>query len=614
MIIKSLSRKSPSFKSLISYINRNSTDTTIANNFSALAMDKSSYQTITDEFIENSKLLPNRKNGNYLYHEIISIKPIENLPAHELEKVLTDIANKYINIRAKNHLTYAKIHLNTDNPHIHFCISANELNSNKRLRLSKEQFKSIQKELEAYTLTKYTELENKPIYNDSKTNKHLKLSNKTKELKHRTKQPSQKEQIKELLENIFNNAKTHDELLSQLKENNLEIYQRGKTISLKNLVDSKKYRLKTLALDELFTNTKERLKLAKQRVSEIKTDLDRVKSYNTKTMNAKQAKSIKLIELLSLLNHKAVSVKNSDYWYKSPFRDEKTPSFKVNDIKNLWYDHGIGKGGNILDFTLQYFNLNNVADALKELTNIRANELITDIRHEQTILQPFEHKKIIIEPQEIIQPDKQISKSSPFILKKLQELENSALIDYLHSRSIEPELAKKFLKEAYYKLGNKNFFSLAFENQSGGYELRNKYFKSCLGHKDISFINNKNKSNVSVFEGFFDYLSALQYFKQNISDVVILNSTALIEKATEFIKLQEYQNITTFLDNDKGGKQALEFLKEQIPNKIITDKSQIYKGYNDFNDFYMSLKGRELELQRLNSNISPVERHREIIV
>jgi len=599
----------------MNYINKNATSTVIANNFSALAISENNYQTITNEFIENAKLLPNRKNGNYLYHEIISIKPTDKLTTHELENALTDIARKYINIRAKNHLTYVKIHLNTDNPHIHFCISANELNSNKRARLSKEHFKSIQKELETYTLTKYTELENRPIYNNliDENDSKLKLYNKTQELKQRTKQPSKKEQIKQLLENIFNNAKTHSELLKLLEDNDLEIYQRGKTISVKNLKDSKKYRLKTLALDKLFTNTKERLNLAKQRVSEIKTDIERVKTYNTKPMNAKQAKSIKLIELLSLLNHKAISVKNSDYWYKSPFRDEKTPSFKVNDIKNLWYDHGIGKGGNILDFTLAYFNVNNIAQALQKLTEIKANELITDVRHEQIILEPFAHKKIITEPQEIIQPNKEISKTSPFILNKIQELENRALIDYLHSRSIETEQAKKFLKEAYYRLGNKNFFSLAFKNQSGGYELRNKYFKSNIGGKDISFINNYNKNNVSIFEGFFDYLAALQFFKQNLSDVIILNSTALIEKATEFIKLQNYQNITTFLDNDKGGKQALEFLKEQIPNKIITDKSEIYRGYNDFNDFYIGLKGKELELQKLNTNIEPVERLREII-
>lgn len=31
-------------------------------------------------------------------------------------------------------------------------------------------------------------------------------------------------------------------------------------------------------------------------------------------------------------------------------------------------------------------------------------------------------------------------------------------------------------------------FSVAFGNQSGGYELRNPYFKGCMGSKDLSII------------------------------------------------------------------------------------------------------------------------------
>jgi hypothetical protein len=35
-------------------------------------------------------------------------------------------------------------------------------------------------------------------------------------------------------------------------------------------------------------------------------------------------------------------------WYLSPFRNEATPSFKVNQSANLWYDFGEGKGGTVI--------------------------------------------------------------------------------------------------------------------------------------------------------------------------------------------------------------------------------------------------------------------------
>lgn len=39
--------------------------------------------------------------------------------------------------------------------------------------------------------------------------------------------------------------------------------------------------------------------------------------------------------------------------YKSPFRNEKTPSFKVDYNTNLWHDFGSGEGGSIIDLVMK---------------------------------------------------------------------------------------------------------------------------------------------------------------------------------------------------------------------------------------------------------------------
>lgn len=57
-------------------------------------------------------------------------------------------------------------------------------------------------------------------------------------------------------------------------------------------------------------------------------------------MNISEAKQIRIVDFLAQLGHRAQYVKSGQYWYLSPFRREETPSFKVNDRLNEWYDFG----------------------------------------------------------------------------------------------------------------------------------------------------------------------------------------------------------------------------------------------------------------------------------
>jgi hypothetical protein len=62
-----------------------------------------------------------------------------------------------------------------------------------------------------------------------------------------------------------------------------------------------------------------------------------------------QAKIVPIIDYLSSLGCQPTKIRGYDYWYHSPFSLEKDPSFKVNTKLNVWYDHGIGEGGTIID-------------------------------------------------------------------------------------------------------------------------------------------------------------------------------------------------------------------------------------------------------------------------
>ena len=39
--------------------------------------------------------------------------------------------------------------------------------------------------------------------------------------------------------------------------------------------------------------------------------------------------------------------------YLSPLREERTPSFKVDYVRNLWYDFGLGEGGTLLTLVMR---------------------------------------------------------------------------------------------------------------------------------------------------------------------------------------------------------------------------------------------------------------------
>ena len=85
------------------------------------------------------------------------------------------------------------------------------------------------------------------------------------------------------------------------------------------------------------------------------------------------AKQLDLVDYLASLNHLPQKVRNQDYWYLSPLREEKTPSFKVNRALNVWYDHGTGKGGDLVDFGTYYYNCT-VSELLHRLSEYQPGQ------------------------------------------------------------------------------------------------------------------------------------------------------------------------------------------------------------------------------------------------
>lgn len=264
MIIKSMSRKSLSFHQLVNYLDKEQS----LKRFSWNMYSRDFNKEVVKEFMENAKILKNSRGIVYLYHEVISLENV-SLDEKLSQEILFDLADKYVEKRAKNHLVFGSIHRDTSHPHIHLIISANEMGADKRVRLSKSEFATVQANLEAYKNEKYKELETSHIYDKRKDKSKSKQSEQ--ELKHKRKKLSLKEQIKNDLSHIFSSAISKKYLENSLNNKGFEVYKRGATLGV--IFKNKKYRLKTLGMESLYKNTLtkiEKVEVRQKRRNELK--------------------------------------------------------------------------------------------------------------------------------------------------------------------------------------------------------------------------------------------------------------------------------------------------------------------------------------------------------
>jgi len=269
--------------------------------------------------------------------------------------------------------------------------------------------------------------------------------------------------------------------------------------------------------------------------------------------------------LIPISDYLGVTTDKIEVWIKSPFNpSEKTASFKIHTKDNVWFDHSIGAGGGIIDLVMMLNNCD-FTNALSILSRNTPLQKSTPVESHNSY-----------------------AAKSQMEVKKVQALQNKALIEYIEKRAINTEVAIKYLCEVYYQNNSKNYFALGFKNDSENYELRNIYFKGCIGSKDITTIKGIGNKELSIFEGFLDFLSALTHFKLSEfkSDVIILNSVANKSKINDLLYSNEYSKIYLFLDNDNAGTITKEEFYKVNSNCI--DCSNIYKAHKDFNDFLQS--------------------------
>jgi hypothetical protein len=294
-------------------------------------------------------------------------------------------------------------------------------------------------------------------------------------------------------------------------------------------------------------------------------------------MNIERAKLVPLTTILNRMGAEPVRERTDDIWYKSPIRQENTASFHIKPSKNIWYDHGIGAGGDTITLVCAYLKhsreSNTIVDALRWIRNMTT--------------------ELPLSPQKYSQ---KIEENLGWRLRDVKPIQSVGLIRYLEKRKIPVDLATQYLKEVtvtHSTTGSK-IFALGFMNEDEGYELRNPFLKSSVAPKAITFVRGETvrPTSLHVFEGIFDFLSASVRFPDLIKlhDSIILNSLSLLERSHAYIRGYGYTTLHSWFDNDEADRRAFLVLQQYCTteqNLTIRPMNKLYEKHKDINAWHM---------------------------
>lgn len=294
---------------------------------------------------------------------------------------------------------------------------------------------------------------------------------------------------------------------------------------------------------------------------------------NSERLTCEQARKFDLVDYLTSLGHLPKKVTGKNYWYLSPFRDEKTASFKVDRKLNVWADFGDavppGKkvsGGNFVDFAVRYHGCT-------------VSEFLISMQSRQSLPGFTKTERKSLTPEEL-------EKDKVIVIKDIQ-LSHPALLSYLANRRISYQLATEYCREVHFRLHDRPYFAIGFKNNAGGFELRNSQFKGSSSPKSLTHIHGDQQAvGIAVFEGFFSYLSYLSLVPptdREDRDALVLNSLSFFESARPV--LEKYKTVDLYLDNNVQGKRVTEYARS-LDKRLYKDKSQVYRNYDDFNDLH----------------------------
>ncbi len=257
---------------------------------------------------------------------------------------------------------------------------------------------------------------------------------------------------------------------------------------------------------------------------------------------------IKLRLKVSTVVSKLVSLKKrgKEYVGLSPFKNEKTPSFTVNDEKEFYHCFATAEHGNIFDFVMKTQNLR-FGEAVKHLANLAGMQPYIFSKQDEEREKKWEAYTSIF------------SQYVEFYHEELLKNETYSFVrEYLKDRSINKDQVKKF--KIGYVQKNPNFFD----------KLKNNFNIEDILETGLFYLDEKKKIYIERFRG------RLIFPINNISGKPIALGGRIIEKSDYLAKYINSPETSFF---KKGSNLYNLDLARKLSNKL--ENIFLVEGYMD---------------------------------
>lgn len=266
-------------------------------------------------------------------------------------------------------------------------------------------------------------------------------------------------------------------------------------------------------------------------------------------------KEISCVEFLASRGYKPKSTRGRTFKYMAPWRAESKPSVCVYVNENSFCDFGDKEiGGSVIQLCM----------VLEDVSFWKACEILSGQKLPKAGIKEFKVKE------------------SPIKIISIKDIESQWLRQYLISRCIPVDIARKYCKQIFCEVRvMDNAYKkscIGFQNIKGGWELRSARAKISTSPKYYSVINPGSKTCV-VAEGFFSLLSYFMLYGEEYSKTYIsLNSASNVS----YVPWGDYDFVIYYGDFDAVGDKVLEKIKEFVR---VEDMRYTFRGSKDLNEY-----------------------------
>ncbi len=294
----------------------------------------------------------------------------------------------------------------------------------------------------------------------------------------------------------------------------------------------------------------------------------------------------------------------------SPFKNEKTPSFTINDEKGFYHCFSTGEHGNIFDFLMKTKSLG-FGEAVKVLASEAGMQVYKFTKYDKEKEEKYNNYKKIIKEYSDFSQNQLFDKKNYFALNYLKErkLSDEAIkkfqLGYIPTNNFFEELSKKYsiedikLTGLYYLVEKNQKFIDRFRNRIifpifnlsgdaiafGGRIINDtnlakyinspetEFFKKGRQLFNLNFAKDEraNSNEVIIVEGYMDVISL---YSRGIKNVISNCGTAITESQINLI-WKFFSNPIICLDGDKSGQQAALRIAERL-FCLINEENKIH--------------------------------------